>query len=116
LKKTRAGPANDVMDGRDFVTYSTTFHFRYPSLDRSDILERHALTSCRKPPVLSILWYIQNEHDIYIYIWGDNVKSKKLHDYALKRSANYKLKVDKNWVRRGSRDWSLRTNFGFRDE
>lgn len=72
MKKTRARPANDFMDGRDFVTHSTTFHFRYPSLDRSDILERHAITLCRKSPVLSTLWYIQNEHDIGI--WSDNVE------------------------------------------
>jgi hypothetical protein len=57
--------------------------------------------SVQKAPVLGILWYIQSEYDIFI--WGDNVKSKKLHDYVLKKSANFKVKVDKNWVRRGSR-------------
>ncbi|KAE8453318.1 hypothetical protein EG329_011385 [Mollisiaceae sp. DMI_Dod_QoI] len=42
LKRNSAGPPNDDMGGRILDAYFTRLHLRYPFLDRSDILERHA--------------------------------------------------------------------------
>lgn len=42
LKKNSAGPPNDDMGGRILDAYFSRVHLRYPFLDRSDILERHA--------------------------------------------------------------------------
>ena len=42
LKRNSAGPPNDDMGGRILDAYLTRCHLRYPFLDRSDLLERHA--------------------------------------------------------------------------
>ncbi|CZR52342.1 related to C6 transcription factor [Phialocephala subalpina] len=42
LKRNSASPPNDSMGGRILDAYFTRLHLRYPFLDRSDILERHA--------------------------------------------------------------------------
>ncbi len=42
LKRNSAGPPNDDMGGRILDAYFNRSHLRYPFLDRSDILERHA--------------------------------------------------------------------------
>lgn len=42
LKRNSAGPPNDAMGDRILDTYFTRVHLRYPFLDRTEILERHA--------------------------------------------------------------------------
>jgi hypothetical protein len=99
LKKTRAGPANDVMDGRDFVTHFTfDIHpgpFGYSTTTCDNFVQK--TPGSEYPMVHSIM--------NMIYAFGAIIlKFTEPHDYVLKRSASFKVKVDKNWVRRGSRD------------